>query len=124
MTPAELAPPASLGADAPPDFWQTPACGQRHSGCITAGGIAYTWGRGENGRLGHGKGNANELAPRPLLALRALTIEVLAMGRVHTVVVTSNKAVYAWGGGLRGQCGPSRNDLAEPAVFRVPSMQV
>eukprot|EP00966_Prymnesium_polylepis_P087783 2031166-Prymnesium_polylepis.1 len=58
------------------------------------------------------------------LALKGLTIELLAIGRAHGIAITSHKAVWAWGCGAHGQVGPGESDIDEPAVFKLPSMQV
>ena len=39
------------------------ACGSSHSACITSNGELYTWGQGDNGRLGHGD-NVTQTRPR------------------------------------------------------------
>ena len=39
------------------------ACGSSHSACITSNGELYTWGQGDNGRLGHGD-STTQLRPK------------------------------------------------------------
>ena len=48
---------------------RTVSCGEHHVGAVSEVGVLYTWGRGQNGRLGHG-GQENELLPKPVEANR------------------------------------------------------
>lgn len=48
-----LSQPRLIMALADQQIWQV-ACGNAHSVCISIDGSLYTWGRGANGRLGHG----------------------------------------------------------------------
>ncbi|KAL1496379.1 hypothetical protein AB1Y20_016334 [Prymnesium parvum] len=124
VVPVLLPAPTELFGENPTDAWQLPVCGERHSGAMTTCGVVFTWGRGDNGRLGHGAPYARELAPRPLLALKAVPMEALAMGRSHTVAVSIHKAVWVWGGGALGQCGPARRDVLEPTQLKIPGVQI
>ena len=47
--------------------------GEDHSLAITADGAVFTWGKGEDGCLGHGEDLANQLLPKK--------IEVWALGQ-------------------------------------------
>jgi alpha-tubulin suppressor-like RCC1 family protein len=74
------------------------ACGFAYTAAVTREGAVYTWGAGENGRLGLGDeqdktipGHVTELGG-PLRAVK----EIFA-GSVHTCALLENGQVYAWG---------------------------
>eukprot|EP00750_Incisomonas_marina_P018070 INCI2698.1.p1 GENE.INCI2698.1~~INCI2698.1.p1 ORF type:complete len:1629 (-),score=251.56 INCI2698.1:256-4593(-) len=67
----DAAAPKVIVAIADQQIWQV-ACGNAHSTCISVDGVLYTWGRGANGRLGHGTQN-DELAPQ--------VVEIVALDR-------------------------------------------
>ena len=45
--------------------------GEDHSLAITADGAVFTWGKGEDGCLGHGEGPSNQLLPKKIEARNA-----------------------------------------------------
>ena len=53
------------------DTWRLPACAERESGCVTTCGQLLTWGRGSDGRLGHGRPYVDVDAPRLVSASAA-----------------------------------------------------
>ena len=85
------------------------ACGDFHTGAISDQGRLFTWGKGDDGRLGHDS-LENELLPRPVQALSSLKIEYVACGYVTTAAVTSTGDLYTWGGNEKGQLGHGDKD--------------
>jgi len=78
---------------------------EHHAAAVSEGGVLYTWGKGQNGRLGHG-GADNELLPKAVEALVGQHVVQVACGDFHTACVTSNPTfVYTWGLGLSGRLG-------------------
>jgi hypothetical protein len=72
---------------------------------VSDSGVLYTWGRGQNGRLGHGN-NETELSPKPVEALMGQYVVQVGCGEYHTACVTNNPShVYTWGLGLSGRLG-------------------
>ena len=63
------------------------ACGFAYSACVSADGELYTWGAGENGRLGNG---STEDVYRPKIVPRLSKVYVTGVfaGSVHTCIVT------------------------------------
>ena len=45
--------------------------GEDHSFAITADGAVFTWGKGEDGCLGHGEDPSNQLLPKKIEARNA-----------------------------------------------------
>ena len=74
------------------------AGGAFHTIVCTTAGIVYTFGYGENGRLGHG-GEGNEYLPRVVQGLEGQKV-VCAAGAEHTVVRTDE---------IRVRCTSSRS---------------
>ena len=94
---------------------------------VTDDGGLFSWGRGEDGRLGHG-GYENELAPRLLERFAGRRAKFIAAGHAHSVVVMeggggapgakgvdveegeseaaeNRDEVYCWGRGAHGRLG-------------------
>eukprot|EP00957_Ditylum_brightwellii_P157742 12006342-Ditylum_brightwellii.AAC.1 len=91
------------------------ACGTNHSAAVSDGGILFTWGWGENGRLGHGD---TETRSRPervdSLAHGCQTITKVSCGSSHTCVVSEEGDVLGFGWNMYGQVGiqedPTKDD--------------
>lgn len=69
--------------------------------------VVYSWGRGQNGRLGLG-GSQNESRPREARFFRGLNATQVAAGNDHSLVlcgVASQSFLYAFGGNRFGQLG-------------------
>lgn len=81
------------------------SCGEHHVGAVSEGGALFTWGRGQNGRLGHGSID-NELLPKAVELLSGHAVASVACGEFHTAcVLQSAPHVYTWGLGLSGRLG-------------------
>ena len=76
----------------------------------TEGGGVYTFGQGEDGRLGHGD-EENQLAPRrvPAAGFNGERVVMVAAGSGHTVALSEVGHVFTWGNSEDGQLG--HNDL-------------
>ena len=81
------------------------ACGSGHTVVLTSeGGQVYTWGRGDDGRLGHGE-NMWKYVPRVTQSLVGHTMVQVTCGSYHTAAVTAQGDLYTWGGGMYGKLG-------------------
>mmetsp|Transcript_67455 Transcript_67455/g.161835 ORF Transcript_67455/g.161835 Transcript_67455/m.161835 type:complete len:689 (-) Transcript_67455:55-2121(-) len=81
------------------------SCAEHHIAAVTDSGVLYTWGNGQNGRLGHG-GFAIEPLPKHVEALSGTHVAQVACGDFHTACITMNPTqVYTWGLGLSGRLG-------------------
>jgi hypothetical protein len=66
----------------------TIACGAQHSLAITDAGELYTWGSGEDGRLGHGD-MRDRAVPRKVMSLLRESVVGASCGGAHTAVLTA-----------------------------------
>jgi len=80
------------------------ACGSGHTVVLTTEGEVYTWGRGDDGRLGHGD-NGWKYVPRITQSLAGQVVCQVTCGSYHTAAVTGNGDLYTWGGGMYGKLG-------------------
>ncbi|KAF9674690.1 hypothetical protein SADUNF_Sadunf10G0153100 [Salix dunnii] len=87
------------------------ACGGRHSAVITDAGALLTFGWGLYGQCGQGSTD-DELSPTCVSSLLGIRIEAVAAGLWHTVCVSADGDVYAFGGNQFGQLGTG-GDQAE-----------
>ena len=85
--------------------------GDSHALAIASDGTVYAWGNNFYGQLGNGT-NANSTVPVKVSIIgglptnKALKVEV---GSNHSIVVTTNGEVYAWGKNIDGQLGNGTN---------------
>jgi len=96
------------------------ACGSGHTVVLTTEGEVYTWGRGDDGRLGHGD-NGWKYVPRITQSLSGHTVVQVTCGSYHTAAVTSNGDLWTWGGGMYGKLGHS-NESGQATPKRVEGL--
>ncbi|XP_035839387.1 ultraviolet-B receptor UVR8 [Helianthus annuus] len=99
------------------------ACGGRHSAVITDAGALVTFGWGLYGQCGQGSAD-DELSPTCVSSLLGIRIDGVAAGLWHTICISSDGAVYAFGGNQFGQLGTG-TDHAEtlPRLLDDPSLE-
>jgi len=83
-------------------------CGDFHSAALEANGDLYTWGGGASsynkGQCGHGHNNIVEF-PEKVQSLVTKRVTKMACGGFHTLALSSENELYAWGSGVYGECG-------------------
>ena len=76
-------------------------CGDFHSLALEDNGTLYSWGAGERGECGHGKFENVEL-PTKIRFFEGKKIVLIEAGNHHTLALTSDNLMYAWGDGRYG----------------------
>ena len=79
-------------------------CAAQASFALTRGGQVYSWGKGDNHRLGHG-GEEHVRFPRLVEGLPA--VATLAVGRTHALALTTEGRLLGWGHNDQAQLGAS-----------------
>ncbi|EKX51623.1 hypothetical protein GUITHDRAFT_65920, partial [Guillardia theta CCMP2712] len=93
------------------------ACGDLHCVCIAdivsqdRSGL-FSWGCGDNGRLGYPAG-AHQPTPRLIEFDLHEDFVGVSCGSSHSAAITSKGHLYTWGSNESGQCGP----------FKLPALQ-
>lgn len=78
--------------------------GGKHCLALTDSGDVYSWGEGDDGKLGHG--NRNPYArPHLISALQGKSIVGVACGGGHSAAITASGGLYTWGKGRYGRLG-------------------
>ncbi|XP_062302734.1 RCC1 and BTB domain-containing protein 1 isoform X2 [Osmerus eperlanus] len=80
------------------------SCGQTSSMAVVDNGEVYGWGYNGNGQLGVGN-NGNQLTPCRLAGLQSLCVLQIASGYAHSLALTDEGLLYAWGANTYGQLG-------------------
>lgn len=76
-----------------------------HSACVTTDGRLFTWGGGAGGKLGHGDAD-DDMIPRQVGGeLEGKKVVDVACAAEHTICITHDGKVYAWGRAGGGQLG-------------------
>ncbi|XP_031107679.1 ultraviolet-B receptor UVR8-like isoform X1 [Ipomoea triloba] len=112
-----------LGHIAPGSYVKGIACGGRHSAVVTDAGALLTFGWGLYGQCGQGSTD-DELSPACVSSLLGIRIEGVAAGLWHTLCISADGDVYAFGGNQFGQLGTG-GDQAEtlPRLLDAPSLE-
>ncbi|NP_001080313.1 regulator of chromosome condensation (RCC1) and BTB (POZ) domain containing protein 2 S homeolog isoform X1 [Xenopus laevis] len=80
------------------------ACGQMSSMAVVDNGEVYAWGYNGNGQLGLGS-SGNQPTPCRIAALQGIRVEQVVCGYAHTLALTDEGVMYAWGANSYGQLG-------------------
>lgn len=79
------------------------SAGYRHSAAVTKDGELYTWGDGEDGRLGHGDCISKYI---PTQVSEIGLVSQVACGGAHTIALSKDyKTIWSFGSGDHGQLG-------------------
>ncbi|XP_060526978.1 E3 ubiquitin-protein ligase HERC2 [Cylas formicarius] len=78
--------------------------GGKHAMALTLDGKVFSWGEGEDGKLGHGN-RLNLDKPKLVEALKSKKIRDVACGSSHSAAITSGGELYTWGLGEYGRLG-------------------
>src|SRR5665647_1752464 len=89
------------------------AAGSDHTVAVTMDGQLYTWGGGGDGQLGTGTPQTEILPVHIPLPHNDEAVISIAAGSYHTVAVTVDGKLYAWGNNRRGRLGTgtTQNEL-------------
>ena len=92
--------------------------GGKHAMALTVDGKVFSWGEGDDGKLGHCSRLSCE-KPRLIEALKAKRVRDVACGSSHSAAITSSGELYTWGCGEYGRLGHGDNvtQLRYKAVF-------
>jgi len=96
------------------------ACGSGHTVVLSTEGEVYTWGRGDDGRLGHGD-NGWKYVPWITRSLAGQVVTQVTCGSYHTAAVTGSGDLYTWGGGMYGKLGHG-NEVGHSTPKRVDAL--
>ena len=94
------------------------ACSDDHGLIVTDGGEVLSWGADASGRLGHGAeamSSAMVHVPRPVQGLQGVTVKKVACCRSHSLAMTIDGDLFAWGSAADGLLG-----LAAEQLFKLP----
>ncbi|GMF10820.1 unnamed protein product [Phytophthora lilii] len=100
-SPSESWPPTNEEEASPEDVELS--CGMYHTLALSAGRV-YSWGIGDDGRLGHGD-HDSRLVPTLVNSLKGTSVAAIACGGSHSGVVAANGDVFTWGSDSLGQLG-------------------
>lgn len=78
--------------------------GGKHCLALTSEGEVYSWGEGEDGKLGHGNRHNCE-RPKLIESLSGVGVVDIACGSAHSACITSAGHVMTWGKGRYGRLG-------------------
>ena len=92
------------------------SAGRHHAIALCSDSRLYSWGNNKYGQLGQSRNQGKDTenyAPEAIIFSQFLVDEMpdmLALGRFHSVVVSSKGRLFCFGSNLRGQCGPMLAD--------------
>ena len=88
------------------------SAGGSHSLAITADGAVWSWGSGDDGRLGHGDTQL-QLLPKKVEAFAGRSVIAVSAGDSHSLAITADGAVWSWGFGTFGMLGHGDEQLQQ-----------
>jgi len=94
--------------------------GPDHSLAVTSTGAVLAWGYNADGELGDGS-RTNSDVPMKVKLHAGMKVTAVAAGDLHSLAVTSTRAVLAWGGNNFGQLGDGSYEESDvPVQVNVP----
>jgi alpha-tubulin suppressor-like RCC1 family protein len=79
------------------------AAGLSHSLALSEAGEIYSFGRGEEGQLGHGN-TVRQLTPLLVAAQQSVRVSTVAAGCTHSLALSEAGCAYSFGCGGHQEC--------------------
>lgn len=92
-------------------------CGKRFFIVLDESGVLYAGGDNSRGQLGLGHTDpVSEIQPVKSLSYQKAIIKSFSCGKSHTLAVTSNNQIFAWGCNRHGQVNPEFRDKTKMLI--------
>lgn len=103
----------------------TAAAGGGHTLVSDSDGRVWSFGAGQNGQLGHGNKH-HQSTPRMIHSLQQVRIVGVAAGFHHSLILSTDGALFSFGRGLKGRLGhgDERDRTTPTAVWSLLGMNV
>ncbi|XP_011636945.1 probable E3 ubiquitin-protein ligase HERC4 isoform X1 [Pogonomyrmex barbatus] len=98
------------------------ACGNHHTLAVNEWGQLFSWGCNINGQLGLNIIETTERIPRMVKALATKVVVQIACGVEHSIALTNDGELYAWGSNKEGQLGLGSYTVTEIKPKRITSL--
>jgi alpha-tubulin suppressor-like RCC1 family protein len=101
------------------------AAGQNHSACALSNGDVYTWGCGDDGRLGDARIGEGVASPTLVAMLHEASVRARSVrcGARHMAVISDSDLLYVWGANDFGQLGcKDKKPRSRPRLLATPSL--
>lgn len=92
------------------DSWSDVKCGGDHTLAVTREKILYSWGKNFDGQLGNGTTNSTDEPSLTSLGSNLNRIKLISAGLQHSLAISTQKVLYAWGHNANGQLGLGNNN--------------
>ena len=90
-----------------------------HTLAVTTAGDVYAWGRNTYGQLGNGTFGIDAIEERPIRVANLAEVVAVAAGWDHSLALTRDGSVYAWGSRSHGQVGDGVRKTGSPLASPV-----
>lgn len=91
-----------------------------HTLAVTADGSVYAWGRNTHGQLGDGRFGLEAKAVKPVRVAGLADVVAVAAGWDHSLALTRDGTVFAWGDRAHGQLGDGTRETGRPVATPQP----
>ncbi|XP_047528623.1 probable E3 ubiquitin-protein ligase HERC4 isoform X1 [Vanessa atalanta] len=98
------------------------ACGSQHSMALDEWGQVFSWGSDNFGQLGSNLGVYTQDQPKIIKFLATKNVIQIACGFYHSIALTNNGELYAWGANTYGQCGLGTKSNKETTPQQISSL--
>ncbi|XP_011049375.1 PREDICTED: probable E3 ubiquitin-protein ligase HERC4 isoform X2 [Acromyrmex echinatior] len=98
------------------------ACGNCHTLAVNEWGQLFSWGCNMNGQLGLNSVDCTERVPRMIKVLGTNVIVQIACGTEHSIALTNDGELYAWGSNREGQLGLGSYTTTEIKPKRISTL--
>lgn len=95
------------------------SCGSCHTLAVNEWGQLFSWGSNMKGQLGLSSVDCTERTPRMVKALGTSVIVQIACGVEHSIALTNDGELYAWGSNTEGQLGIGSHTVTEIKPKRI-----